>query len=142
MHHMEKTWPDVQLVFSYESGLTVAMANERRMLLNLCTCLLTASALTPSTRVGVKMAVAVLSGGKYMLLLGLRMLREKRNINAMEGLNIRAFGPDVMETDDQFNARRVYTLARVLTHDTFQCHYRRFDESPTARRKYPKKTGA
>lgn len=105
----QEMWPDVHVVFPYESKLTVAMADGWSTLLTQQTCLLTASVLTPWASVGIELAMAVLPDRDDVLILEPRALREKLNIDVMEGLKARALGSGVMEMGDPVAARRADT---------------------------------
>lgn len=58
---------------------------------------------------GIKLAMAVLPDGDDVLILESRALREKLNMDFMEGLKAKALGSGVMEMGDQVAARRAGT---------------------------------
>lgn len=70
---IRETWLDVQVVFLYESMITVAMADGRSTRLARQTCLLMASALEREP-VGIKLTVTVFPSGDDVIILGLEAL--------------------------------------------------------------------
>lgn len=73
---VQKMSLDVQLVFPYETELTVVRADGRNTLLTQLTCLQTALFLTQSAPMEIKLAVEILLGGDDVVIFGSRTLRE------------------------------------------------------------------
>lgn len=83
---MRETWPDVQVVYSYKSNLTVAMAGGQSTRHTKQACLGAASVPRLLAPVGIKVVMVVLPGGDDVLILGSKTLLEQLGIDVMNGL--------------------------------------------------------
>lgn len=90
---MQETWPDIIVVFSYESKLTGAVTDIQSTLLTQQTCLLNFF-VTLRAPMGIKLVVAVLPSRDDGPTLKSKTPREQLNIDPMKGLKAKAVGLD------------------------------------------------
>lgn len=85
-------FPGLPIVFPYEGGPSVAVADGREQMISPQAGVLTSLRLTPWAPVVIRLAVVVFPGRDDVLILSSKMLREKINIDIMARLRAKALG--------------------------------------------------